>query len=141
MIVMGDQTETAGGHATEVRTETGHPTAMGTGAETAETTVAGGTIPATDGAAATIPATAGVTVTARRIPPRGAATPTAHAPVLIKRQMGWQAKMARCVFPCLAISLIPQLTRLRPRSQLSLHQPKRRQRQRKRLSDCANSKP
>jgi hypothetical protein len=139
---MEDQTETAGGHATEVRTETGHPIAMDTGAETAAgTTAVGGTIPATDGAVVTTPATGVVTVTARRIPLRVAATPTAHAPVLSRRQMGSQAKMARCVFPRFSIFLVLKLTQFRSRNQLSLHQPKRRRRQRKRLSGCANSKP
>jgi len=111
VAVMEEAIETVVGHATEAQTERDRQIAEDSGPEMVTGTIAAG---------GTAPATAGIVVRARPIPLPAAVT--AHA-LGLPSQMVSRAKTAR-----------------NP-SQLSPHRLKPRPRRRRRLSDCASSKP
>jgi len=110
-VVMEEPIETAVGHATEALTERDRLIAEDSGS---------GMVTGTTVAGGTILVTVGAVVKGHRIPLPAAAT--AHA-LGRPRRMVSRAKIARS------------------RNQLSLHRPKRRPRQIRRLSGSASSKP
>lgn len=127
--VMEEAIETGVGHATEARTERDRQIAEDSGPEMVTGTIAAG---------GTAPATAGIVVRARPIPLPAAVT--AHA-LGLPSQMVSRAKTARCALTHPNDLHVLLLTLFRNPSQLSPHRLKPRPRRRRRLSDCASSKP